>query len=488
VASGGTATQGQFPGQPGTIYFAPSRLVSFDTEATPICVGGEGNLTVAVQGADQTGFAWRGPTGILSNGPTPWGSIISGANSDTLTISNTQPQDAGIYRAIAETECGPVEGEEISFEVFCGCQLSNNLQGSDDNFAAPPEMTQPSQSLLDARAALIPDDPIFPIYNTYAQFDEVPVTTPGLPSVVVVAHTFTGLPSDIVGAKLHMRAKVGAAVGSYISLSPPFFNNGLITFSFADGSGANATRNGIGRVNWTDVPFISYGSNVIFERGLFSVAEWQPGFETLVTIDLAASDPSIGLEFSEDPIAAINANGFLDVVSVGTAGIDFMSLEIETSDGTTTTWIAGFDDQLACPGETASFSVQTGDLGGPFNYQWRRDGLPIDTMANPSAATDTLVLDPVQPTDFGVAFDCELTGANACGIAISDPVFLLANGCLLGDIDGDGDVDFDDLDALTAVLLDAPLDPNHVPASDLNDDGTADGRDIGLFVQAIAGP
>ncbi len=56
-----------------------------------------------------------------------------------------------------------------------------------------------------------------------------------------------------------------------------------------------------------------------------------------------------------------------------------------------------------------------------------------------------------------------------------------------GDIDGDGDVDFDDLDAFVAVLIGVPLDPAHVARADLNGDGTADGDDIKLFVEALTG-
>ena len=54
-----------------------------------------------------------------------------------------------------------------------------------------------------------------------------------------------------------------------------------------------------------------------------------------------------------------------------------------------------------------------------------------------------------------------------------------------GDIDRDGDVDFADLDALIAVLLGQPLDPEHVNNADLNADGVADGRDIPLFLSAF---
>lgn len=56
-----------------------------------------------------------------------------------------------------------------------------------------------------------------------------------------------------------------------------------------------------------------------------------------------------------------------------------------------------------------------------------------------------------------------------------------------GDIDGDGDVDFDDLAAFVAVLVDAPMAPEHVGRSDLDHSGSADGLDTQIFVDVILG-
>ena len=54
-----------------------------------------------------------------------------------------------------------------------------------------------------------------------------------------------------------------------------------------------------------------------------------------------------------------------------------------------------------------------------------------------------------------------------------------------GDIDGDGVIGENDTAALVAVLLGSALDPDHVPGSDLNGDGNADGLDIQPFIEAI---
>lgn len=54
-----------------------------------------------------------------------------------------------------------------------------------------------------------------------------------------------------------------------------------------------------------------------------------------------------------------------------------------------------------------------------------------------------------------------------------------------GDVDGDGDIDYDDLNALVAVLLGAPLHSGDVIRADLNGDNAANGLDIQRFVEAL---
>ncbi len=58
---------------------------------------------------------------------------------------------------------------------------------------------------------------------------------------------------------------------------------------------------------------------------------------------------------------------------------------------------------------------------------------------------------------------------------------------LRGDIDGDGDVDDDDLNALVAVLLDTPFNSEHIARADQNGDGASNGRDIQPFIDTFVG-
>ncbi|MBN2563009.1 MAG: S8 family serine peptidase [Phycisphaerae bacterium] len=56
-----------------------------------------------------------------------------------------------------------------------------------------------------------------------------------------------------------------------------------------------------------------------------------------------------------------------------------------------------------------------------------------------------------------------------------------------GDLDGDGDLDDDDLRIFCMVLLGTDTNRGHVAAADMNRDGLVDGRDIGALVEAVMG-
>lgn len=65
-------------------------------------------------------------------------------------------------------------------------------------------------------------------------------------------------------------------------------------------------------------------------------------------------------------------------------------------------------------GASAVFAVTVTapPASGPPSYLWRKDGVPLNAVANPSAATPVLVLTNVQAANLG-SYDCLVT--NACG-------------------------------------------------------------------------
>ncbi len=123
-----------------------------------------------------------------------------------------------------------------------------------------------------------------------------------------------------------------------------------------------------------------------------------------------------------------------------------------------------------CPGSEAAFSI-TPTGTGPFTYQWRKGGAPIDTDANPSATTATLTLTNVQLPDADF-YDCIVT--NACGTITSNPATLTV---CIGEFNCDGGIDggdvgafFGDWEAGNAI-------------ADVNTDGGIDGADVSSFFE-----
>ncbi|MCG8406632.1 MAG: NHL repeat-containing protein [Phycisphaerales bacterium] len=69
--------------------------------------------------------------------------------------------------------------------------------------------------------------------------------------------------------------------------------------------------------------------------------------------------------------------------------------------------------------------------------------------------------------------------------SLSGPTDLLFFPLLLGDIDGDGDVDLNDVGPFVDALLGSPQAPIHLSRSDLDDNGAADGNDIAEFIAIL---
>lgn len=107
----------------------------------------------------------------------------------------------------------------------------------------------------------------------------------------------------------------------------------------------------------------------------------------------------------------------------------------------------------------------------PFTYQWRKNGIPIDTDANHSAATATLLLTHVGAAD-AASYDCVVT--NSCGSVTSDSTTLVI---CIGDFSCDGGVDGADIGAFFENW--EAGDSN----ADVNADGGVDGADVSTFFE-----
>ncbi len=129
--------------------------------------------------------------------------------------------------------------------------------------------------------------------------------------------------------------------------------------------------------------------------------------------------------------------------------------------------------QSMCPHGTAEIAVSaTG--GVPFTFQWRKNGEPINAVANPSAATETLLLSNVTLAD-EADYDCIVS--NVCGEVTSDAVTFRI---CIADFNCDALLDFFDYLDFVAAFSNASAN------ADFNADGVVDFFDYLDFVQAFS--
>lgn len=124
---------------------------------------------------------------------------------------------------------------------------------------------------------------------------------------------------------------------------------------------------------------------------------------------------------------------------------------------------------------TATFAIHSNGAE-PLHYQWQRDHVAIDPIANPSAATPALILANVGPSDAG---DYRCRVENDCGDETSDSARLTVTAATcIGDLNGDNSVNLPDLSILLSNFgcSDAPC------AIDLNGDGVTNLTDLSILL------
>jgi hypothetical protein len=96
--------------------------IALQPAATTVCLGAVARLTVEPAPGYDPVIAWMKDGAPLSDGPTPTGSLITGATTRALTISNTTPSDTGSYTATITTPCGSAQSTAAPLRVSdCAC-------------------------------------------------------------------------------------------------------------------------------------------------------------------------------------------------------------------------------------------------------------------------------------------------------------------------------------------------------------------------------
>ncbi|MFZ4575377.1 MAG: LamG-like jellyroll fold domain-containing protein, partial [Phycisphaerales bacterium] len=92
-------------GAPYTGEAIAPRIVS-QPAAASVCIGSAATMTMQAAGYQSITYRWHSTTrGPLQDGVTAWGSVISGAATGTLQISNCALGDAGNYFCVASGPC-----------------------------------------------------------------------------------------------------------------------------------------------------------------------------------------------------------------------------------------------------------------------------------------------------------------------------------------------------------------------------------------------
>jgi spore coat protein A len=114
---------------------APANFTNQPDDAE-FCTGSSGSLYAGVAGSNLS-YHWRFNGQPLTDGPTPHGSVISGATTYHLSISNVRPEDAGAYDCVATNACSQVTSTTAAVTVVdcpAPCDPDVNCDGSVDGF------------------------------------------------------------------------------------------------------------------------------------------------------------------------------------------------------------------------------------------------------------------------------------------------------------------------------------------------------------------
>jgi hypothetical protein len=409
-------------GPDGSLYvseFATNRimriackpLLSSQPQSQSACKGSSVVLTVAAASTGLFTYHWRKDAIPLDTIANP------SAATATLTLTNVQAADAGSYDCVVSNDCGSVTSNAADLDVYCDCPAYSVTAGSIDNFALPADPATRSASFTDALNNQNP--------RAFLKFDEMPGVTAGTVGDQNIAQSFTNVPSDLISATLTFRAKSGP------DTNPGAEGTDRMRLGFASGSGNNAAFD----IRWERF----FGTGNATDAFLPGVT-WGGSIDRTIALNLAALPKA-----SQQGGGTVNvlpemiASQTLDFVVDDDSAVDYMQLTgVRNGNGQKVAWVRSHPtDQYACLANTESFSVTAAGTG-PFTYEWRKDGVAIDTLANPSAATATFTLTNVQTSDAG-SYDCIVTGT--CGSVTSNAATLTV---CTGDINCDEGVDFGD--------------------------------------------
>jgi hypothetical protein len=367
------------------------------------------------------------------------------AATSRLVIENTQPFDAGSYDCVVTTACGDVISNPADLDVDCNCIPATPLNitaGVADGFSAS-NGAEPATPRSGFAAHLEARNP-----RPFLPFDLVPS---GGTENRFLAHSFVGLPGDLSSARVEFRVRAGGS------------NNAV-----AEGTDLFRVGHSIAVNDFQGVQTYFGNEN---SPSLFTFP-WR-----LWTVDPRGDQTITTADLSQTILDRMNTLGYLDFMVEDDTGVDYVTLRAMRAakrSGINVPWVRTQPNQttIACPGTAVNLAAAAGG-SGPFTYQWRLNGTPVDAGANPSASTPTLSLIRAKGADSGV-YDCVIT--NACTSVTTSPATLSV---CASDFNCDGFVTFEDFDSFVSAF------ETGSPSADFNADGFLTFEDFDAAVQAF---
>jgi|CXWL01.1.fsa_nt_gi hypothetical protein len=114
---------------PATAF--PCVQICENPSSVSTCGGGVASFDAHGRYEVGAGYQWRRNGIAVSNGPTAWGSTLSGTTTRTLTVSGIVPDDAGSYDCVITGACESLTTDQPAIlTVFAGGSGDGNASGA----------------------------------------------------------------------------------------------------------------------------------------------------------------------------------------------------------------------------------------------------------------------------------------------------------------------------------------------------------------------
>ena len=259
----------------------------------------------------------------------------------------------------------------------------------------------------------------------------------------------------------------------------------------ADPTGENAVPNLYGISAW---PFTSrnlpYGTLIRNNRIAFNeragVRVQSLVTEVTMTGNSIAENGLLGIDLLDNTATpGVTPNDTGDGDSGANGLQNFPVLTSATTSGTSTL-VEGTLNSSANTAFNLEFFANDGcDPSGHGEGEFPLGGTVVTTNASGDAAFSVVIPSGTAVGQFVTALATHAVSGNTSEFSMCQPVAAIEP--VVGDIDGDGDVDMDDSAMFVNVLLGVDTEAGHVTAADVNADGTADAKDTQDFVGLLMG-